>query len=393
MTERLCHGLVVGKFYPPHRGHQFLAEQAAARCAQVTVLVMAAECETLTLADRVAWLRAACAGLPEVTVAGVRCDVPTDLSDAAVWAAQVAVMRAALERDRRPPVDAVFSSEPYGAELAARLRARHVSVDPGRQAVPVSASQIRADLAGRWDDLTGPAQAGLAARIVLVGAESTGTSTIAELLADHYRLRGGAWARTRCVTEAGRDYTATKWQQARSAAVAAGRPEPALEELEWTAPDFDAVAAEQTRRENEAAAAGSPLVVCDTDAFATSVWERRYLGGRARGLQPWATSGLPRHDVYLLTSHEGVPWHDDGLREGDLAVRAAMTDWFAEALTTAGHSWVLLTGSIEDRLALAVRVTDQMLRNRASFGPAITDIVEAGAREGNGMSLVTEARG
>jgi NadR type nicotinamide-nucleotide adenylyltransferase len=318
---------------------------------------------------------------------------PTDFSDAAVWAAQVAVMRAALERDKRLPVDAVFSSEAYGAELAARLSAGHVSVDPGRQAVPVSASQIRANLAGCWDDLIGPAQAGLAARVVVVGAESTGTSTIAGLLADHYRLRGSAWARTRCVAEAGRDYTITKWQRARSAAVAARRPEPALEELEWTAADFDAVAAEQTRRENEAAAAGSPLVVCDTDAFATSVWERRYLGGRARGLQPWATTGLPRHDVYLLTSHEGVPWHDDGLREGDLTVRAAMTGWFAEALTTAGHSWVLLTGSIEDRLALAVRVTDQMLQRRASFGPAITDTMEAGEREGIGISPAPEARG
>jgi hypothetical protein len=51
---------------------------------------------------------------------------------------------------------------------------------------------------------------------------------------------------------------------------------------------------EQTRREDEAAVAGLPLVVCDTDAFAASVSERRYLGGLARGLQPWATTALPR---------------------------------------------------------------------------------------------------
>jgi NadR type nicotinamide-nucleotide adenylyltransferase len=367
------HGLVVGKFYPPHRGHEYLIERAAARSTQVTVLAMAAACETLPLADRVAWLRAACMGLPAVTIAGACCDVPVDFRDEMVWAAQVAVMNAALTADARPPVDAVFSSEPYGDELAARLGAEHVSIDPSRAAVPVSASQIRADLAGRWDQLTLPAQAGLAVRVVVVGAESTGTSTIAEMIADHYRHRGGAWARTCCVGEAGRDYTFTKWQRARAAAAPAGRPEPALEELEWTAADFDAVAAEQTRRENRAATAGSPLVVCDTDAFATSVWERRYLGGHARGLQPWATTGLPRHDIYLLTSHEGVPWHDDGLREGDLAIRAAMTGWFAAALTAAGHSWVLLTGSLQDRFALAVRVTDAALKRRATFGPAITD--------------------
>jgi nicotinamide riboside kinase len=86
-------------------------------------------------------------------------------------------------------------------------------------------------------------------------------------------------------------------------------------------------------------------------------WERRYLSERARGLQRWATTDLPRHDVYLLTIHDGVPWQDDGLREGDLTVRAAMTGWFAKALTAAGHPWVLLTGSTAERLALAVRVT------------------------------------
>jgi HTH-type transcriptional regulator, transcriptional repressor of NAD biosynthesis genes len=72
-----------------------------------------------------------------------------------------------------------------------------------------------------------------------------------------------------------------------------------------------------------------------------------------------------------------VPWCDDGLREGDLAIRAAMTGWFTAALTAAGHSWVLLTGSIADRLDLAVRVTDSMLEDQARFGPASTDDVRA----------------
>lgn len=368
-----AHGLVVGKFYPPHRGHQYLISQAASQCDEVTVLVMAAQGETVPLADRVAWLRAEFEGEPAVSITGVACDVPVDFDDAIIWAAQVAVMRAALDHDGRPPVDAVFSGESYGDELAARFGARHVPVDPGRNAVPASARQIRADLAGRWDDLIGPARAGLAARIVVVGAESTGTSTIAGMLAAHYRRRGGAWARTACVAEFGRDYTWTKWRAARAAAAAAGRPEPALDELEWTAADFDAVAAGQTRLENQEARVGSPLLVCDTDAFATSVWERRYLGGRARGLQPWATTSLPRHDVYLLTSHDGVPWCDDGLREGDLSIRAAMTGWFVTALTAAGHSWVPLAGGTQDRLALAIRVTDAALARRASFGPAITD--------------------
>jgi nicotinamide riboside kinase len=137
-------------------------------------------------------------------------------------------------------------------------------------------------------------------------------------------------------------------------------------------------AREQAKRENAAAGAG-PLVVCDTDAFATAIWERRYLGAAARDLQPWATSHLPRHDLYLLTSHEGVPWHDDGLREGDLGVRERMTGWFATALTHAGYSWVLLTGTLEERVRLATRATDLALEDRASFGASITQACGAEA--------------
>lgn len=373
MTAPYRHGLVAGKFYPPHRGHLHLISTAAARCPAVTVLVMAARQESVPLADRVAWLRADLAAHPGVTVTGVPCDVPVDFGDAAIWAAQVAVMLAALRRDGRPPVDAVFTSEPYGPELATRLHAGHVTVDPDRAAVPVSATRIRAGLAAHWDDLTPAARAGLATRVVVLGAESTGTTTVAGLLAEHYRARGGVWARTGCVDEAGRDCTVVKWDAARAAAAAAGQPGPPLDAVGWAPADFDAVAAEQTRREEAAAGAGSPLLVCDTDAFATAVWERRYLAGRARGLQPWATTGLPRHDLYLLTSHEGVPWHDDGLREGDLAVRAAMTGWFADTLTAAGHSWVLLTGSLTGRVTLAVRAADAVLEHRLRFGPAITD--------------------
>lgn len=243
--------------------------------------------------------------------------------------------------------------------------------------MPVSASMIRADLAGHWDELVPAARAGLAARVVVVGAESTGTTTLARLIAGHYRERGGVWGKTRWVPEAGRAYTVAKWRQARAAARLAGRLAPLLADLEWAAADFDQVAAVQTGREERAAAGGSPLLVCDTDAFATSVWERRYLGERARDPQPWAGPLLPARDIYLITSHEGVPWRDDGLREGDLEIRAAMTQWFTDALTAAGHSWVLLAGSLADRLALALRVTDDVLGQRLRFGPAVTDLAAA----------------
>lgn len=352
---RFRHGLVIGKFYPPHMGHHHLISTMAARCERATVLVEAATVESIPLADRVRWLTAAHAAEPNVTVLGVRCDVPVDYGDEQVWTAQVAVMRAALAG--LGPVDAVFTSEKYGDELAARFGAEHVPVDPARLTVPVSATAIRSDLAGHWDFLHPAVRAGLAVRVVFVGAESTGTTTLSRLLAERFRARDGAFAATRWVPEYGREYTEVKWRRDGTAT---------LDDLVWTHADFDAVAVEQTRREEAAAASGAPLLVCDTDAFATSVWERRYLGDSARRGQPWA-GDVPRHDIYLVTDHVGVPWQDDGLREGDLGVRAAMTGWFVDELTAQGRSWALLTGSVDQRLRLATAIADQLLTWRATF--------------------------
>lgn len=341
------HGLMIGKFYPPRVGHHGAIRAAAARCDAFTVLVMASAVETTPLSDRVAWLQEEHARDVNVRVVGIRCDAPMDVTDPRVWVAQVAVMRAGIGG---AAVDAVFSGDDYCAELARRFDSKAVRLDRTG-----SSTSVRRDLAGHWGELAAPTRAGLTTRVVVLGAESTGTTTIAQRLAAHYATRGGVWAVTQCVEEYGREYTALKW---------AANPGAELDELVWTAEDFDVIGPEQTRREEAAARAGSPLLICDTDAFATAIWKRRYLGDPSGG----AWTQVPPRAVYLVTDHEGVPWHDDGMREGDLAVRAAMTGWFIDALTAAGHSWVLLTGTLEQRLDIAIRTVDPLLESRARFG-------------------------
>jgi nicotinamide riboside kinase len=262
-------------------------------------------------------------------------------------------MRAALASARAAvPVDAVFCGDDYGAELARWFSAKSLRMTRDGH----ESRAVRDDLAGRWHDLAAVTRAGLATRVVIVGAESTGTTTIAEQLARHYASRGGAWSATQCVAEYGREYTRLKW---------AADPAAAITELRWTSEDFDIIGREQACREERAAKAGSPVLVCDTDAFATAIWKRRYLGCISPAAE-WTR--VPPRAVYFLTDHEAVPWHDDGMREGDLGIRAAMTGWFADALTAAGHSWVLLTGTLQDRLDLAVRTIDPLLAHRARFG-------------------------
>lgn len=220
---------------------------------------------------------------------------------------------------------------------------------------------MRRDLAGHWNELAQSTRAALTTRVVVVHAESTGTTTVAEHLTGHYVARGGVWAGTQCVAEYGREYTRLK---------AVANPDIDITELRWSEEDFDAIGPEQTRREEAAARTGAPVLICDTDAFSTALWMRRYLGSRSSSTEPWTS--VPPRAVYLLADHEGVPWHHDGMQEGDLAIRAAMTGWFTEALTAEGHSWVLLTGTLQERLDVAIRTIDPLLAHRARFGEPFT---------------------
>ena len=362
------HGLVIGKFYPPHLGHHHLIATAAAQVDRLSVLVLGSRRESIRVADRVRWL-AEVHPEPHVDVIGGRCDVPFDLDSDPVWSAHVAIMRATLGTRTTQPVDVVFSSEGYGPELARRLGATHVAVDPTRTTHPVSGTAVRLDLAGSWDLMHPVVRAGLTTRVVVLGAESTGTTTVSQRLAEAYRARGGVWARTQWVEEYGRDHTMLKHDSACAEAARRGRPAPSLAQVAWDVDDFGFIAERQTALEETAARQGGPVLVCDTDALATRVWERRYLHPDSRAAAD-AVPLLPPRAIYLLTDHVGVPFVQDGWRDGE-HVRAAMTCWFIEELTASGQSWALLTGSLEERLALARRITDDAWRDRAQLADAI----------------------
>ena len=205
MTVVFGHGLVIGKFYPPHAGHHFLIRAAADACDRVTVVAMASDVESIPLADRVAWLRAAHAGRSGVAVVGVTDNLPIDYDSDRVWAGHVALMVQGVRAGRHAPapIDAVFSSEPYGAELARRLGAAEVRLDAGRSAFAVSGTKVRADPVAAWSLLEPPVRGWFAKRVVVVGAESTGTTTLSADLADALRGRGGPHALTQWVAEYG----------------------------------------------------------------------------------------------------------------------------------------------------------------------------------------------
>ncbi|MER5732931.1 AAA family ATPase [Streptomyces sp. NPDC002138] len=357
--RRHGHGLVLGKFYPPHAGHHHLVRTAQDQCERLTVLVCAASVESVPLADRVAWMREA---HPEARVVGAVDDIPVDLYDPAVWEAHMAVFRGAVGE----PVDAVFTSEAYGAELARRFGAEEVCVDPARSLFPVSGTAVRADPVGSWGFLGPGVRAALARRVVVLGAESTGTTTLSRALAAHYRRRGGVWAETGWVAEYGRAYSEEKLAALRAVDPAAG-----WADAEFTSAEFPLIARRQDADEEAAARLGSPVLFCDTDSFATGIWHERYLGARSPEVEEIAAAG-PRRDLYLLTDHEDVPFEDDGLRD-EPRLRPWMTGRFHEELTRTGRRFLLVGGDREERLETAVAAVDALLAEGRHFADPLPE--------------------
>lgn len=310
-------GLVVGKFYPPHRGHKYLIDAALAGADEVDVIVCARPGENPPADLRARWIREV---HPAARVHLI--DDRYDANDSAVWAENCTKLLGFVP-------DVVFTSEDYGDRFAACLGCRHVLVDRARRAVPVSGTAVRADPFANWDFLEPPVCGFYARRVVLIGAESTGKTTLATALA---RALNTIW-----VTEYGREY----WEQKMA------RGEPNV----WAPEEFAVIAREQCAREDAAARVANRVLICDTDAFTTRVWFRRYLGGWSVAVDAIAQAHR-RPDLYLLTD-VNTPFFQDGTRDGEL-IREWMHQTFVEELTAHNRPFLPVTGTPDERLATAL---------------------------------------
>lgn len=322
-------GLVVGKFYPPHRGHSHLIRAARAQVDRLVIVLPHHPSQTIDGELRRAWLAEI---HPDCEIEAVPDECGDDLAE---WA------RFTTAHLGRAP-DVVFSSEDYGPPFAALLGARHVMVDRDRTTIPISGRAIRAAPLAHLDFLEPCVRAHFVRRVVLIGAESTGKTTLAELLAAHYQ--------TTWVPEYGREH----WE----AKIAGLSAEDVLRDPpRWSDDEFVTIASEQQRRENFAARTADRVLICDTSAFATGTWFERYRGRRDARVD--AIGARDRAHLYLLTSPD-IPFVQDGVRDGE-SIRDWMRDRFAAQLATRPAPAVTLRGPIEDRMRDATRAIDALL--------------------------------
>jgi HTH-type transcriptional repressor of NAD biosynthesis genes len=176
-----------------------------------------------------------------------------------------------------------------------------------------------------WSVLPGALRAKLCRRIVVTGAESTGTTTLALRLAEALNCP--------YVPEYGREYTLNRAK---------------VETMPWRSEELIEIARTQSELEHEATLRSTNRwIVADTDAMTTALWHERYFGHRSSEVDAIA-SAQHKPFAYILTGDE-IAFAADDIREGGIA-RHELQDKLRAEIHARNIPSLEVHGSVEARL-------------------------------------------
>ncbi|HLX67682.1 MAG TPA: AAA family ATPase [Puia sp.] len=177
-------------------------------------------------------------------------------------------------------------------------------------------------------------------KIVVIGPESTGKSTLCEALARHYQ--------TDWVREYAREYLEEHGM------------EYSYETLSVIARGQLALEEKGVERRRAGAGGGDGLLFIDTDLYVIKVWSE-YVFGRC---EAWILDEIVRrkYDAYLLANTD-LPWADDPLREyPDPRIRERLFEIYKDLLINQSVPWAEVGGVGDERLERAVGAVGRLLQ-------------------------------
>jgi len=185
-------------------------------------------------------------------------------------------------------------------------------------------------------------------KIALFGPESTGKTTLAIQLAEHYKT---AWA-----PEFARDYLQEKWEKSGQIC---------------DINDMMPIAYGQTKLENKSISVANKFLFCDTNLLVTKVFSEVYYNF----CDPLLEKAALKHeyDLFFLTNID-IPWEKDDLRdkpEGRESVFAV----FKQTLIDNNKPFITLSGDKNLRLNKAISIVND-LEKAKKMGFSSLDFVQ-----------------
>ncbi len=172
-------------------------------------------------------------------------------------------------------------------------------------------------------------------KIVIIGPESTGKSTLCTQLAEHYN---SIWC-----PEYAREYLLQHG-------------------TDYTFDDLLTIAKGQVALEDEYSSkienSDKPLLI-DTDMYVIKVWCEFVFGKCHRFILDQIIER--KYDLYLLCNTD-LPWVKDELREyPDLKSRQQLHKIYTDIMINQQTPWVDIKGNYDERLAKAIKAVDELL--------------------------------
>lgn len=318
-------GMVLGKFMPPHLGHVYLVDFARHFCDELTVVVEHVKDEPIPSELRFGWMREL---FPSVNVVHLQEENPQQPSEHPdFWN----IWKNSLQRILPYAPDLLFASESYGTKLASVIGAEFVPVDPTRAIMPISGTKVREQPLTHWQYLPECVRPYFLKRVCVFGPESTGKSTLASKLAQHFE--------TQLVPE----YARTLIE---------------LQNGDIRADNMATIARGQRASEDALARKANRLLICDTDPLTTSIWSEVLFGQCSSEVAKLATQRS--YDLTLLLDVD-VPWVADVVRYLP-DERRSFFERCQRTLEAHGRPYVIVRGSWEERWDIARSAVEQLLR-------------------------------
>ncbi|WP_291778528.1 ATP-binding protein [Cecembia sp.] len=175
-------------------------------------------------------------------------------------------------------------------------------------------------------------------KVVVIGPESTGKSTLTEELANHFSC---PW-----VPEFAREY---------------------IEQLNrpYVYDDLLKIAKGQIQLEDIKSKQSQNLLICDTDLHVVQVWSSHKFGK----VHDWVAEQTShrKYDLYLLTNID-IPWQEDPQREHpDPEMRKYFFKLYKNLLFSKGLPFEVISGSPTERLQKGIVSIQRKLFPRGNF--------------------------
>lgn len=315
-------GLVLGKFMPPHLGHQQLIYFAQSLVDRLCIVVGTMPGEPIPGQLRFQWMRESFPNAVIVHLNQVMPQQPNEHPD--FWK----VWREALEEVLPFRPDLVFAGEAYGEPLAEVLGADFMPLDRKLTGPQISATAVRDGWRAHYPKILPAARPYFLKRICVLGAESTGKTTLCNDLATLYQ--------TVMVTEYARIYLEHFGSQVR-------------EDM------FEPIIKGRLALEQAMTSQATGFLFADTNSAASTIWYRRFFGAVPKHLQEIAASD--HHDAYILTD-PNIPFEEEPIRyfpEERQDFFEANLAWVKQT----GKPYLVVEGNRETRLERARQWLEQ----------------------------------